>query len=418
MEPRWLQEKRSKASKLEVSLPIPTQEEYWRKTNFSRIPLAKYSPVAATKNGAAAGSASAFLPLKLLLAGEILYGEETSPVTLDPQLQKQGVILAPLSQATLQHEDLVLKYLGRGFEGRGEKFIAQNEAGWQTGVFCYVPKNVQIELPLLLTQHFSGDDKTLFPRVLVVLEAGAKATLLHYAFSAAEKNNHEVTPSGFVNSLSEVYLSEGSTLTLIDLQDLSKKTAEVATKRVEVGKNATLKWILNIEGAKISKTDIETVLNGEGARAEVMGLVLAKEKQHLELCSLTQHVTPHTSADILIKSTADDQAKTIFQGMIRIEKEAQQTESYMANHNLVLSDKAHADSIPRLEIEADDVKASHGATVGQIDHEQIFYLKSRGLSKEVAERLLVEGFYEDIFGRIPLEEVRELLRKKVLYHAV
>ncbi len=411
MEPRWLQERRSKASKLEAGLPIPTQEEYWRKTNFSRIPFAKYSPVAATKNGAATGSASAFLPLKLLLAGEILYGEQTSPTTLDPEIQKQGVILAPISQAIEQHENLVSKYLGRGLKGRSEKFLAQNEAGWQTGVFCYIPKNVEVALPLLLTQHFSGDDRTLFPRVLVVLEKGAKATLLHYAFSAAEKNN-------FVNSISEVYLSEGSTLTLIDLQDLSKKTAEVATKRVEVGKNATLKWILNIEGAKISKTDIETVLNGEGARAEVMGLVLAKEKQHLELCSLTQHVTPHTSADILIKSTADDQAKTIFQGMIRIEKEAQQTESYMANHNLVLSEKAHADSIPRLEIEADDVKASHGATVGQIDHEQIFYLKSRGLSKEVAERLLVEGFYEDIFGRIPLEEVRELLRKKVLHHAI
>ncbi|MDO8526270.1 MAG: Fe-S cluster assembly protein SufD [Deltaproteobacteria bacterium] len=407
MEPNWLIERRKVAAEKFATLESPAGEELWRRTDLKRIKMDSFEPLAPVTNGATAGSASASLPVKLLVSGEILYGDKISPGQLDKDLENSGVKLLSLAHAAEEFPDLAQKYLGRGFKNRDEKFITQNEASWQTGVLCYIPKNVSIDLPLLITSHFNTPDKSIFPRLLIVLDKGAKATLLHYASSDFQN------ASGFLNSVAEIYLEEDADLTLIDLQSHSYQTFEIAQKRVEIGRNAKIKWIMDIQGTRLSKTNIETVLVGEGSHAEVMGLVCGNQKQHLELCSLTQHVAPHTTADILIKGTANDQAKIIFQGMIRIEKGAQQTESYMANNNLVLSDKAHADSIPRLEIEADDVKASHGATIGQVDAEQMFYLKTRGLDRESAERLLVEGFYEDIFGRIPVESVRELMRKNI-----
>ena len=407
MEPVWLQERRRKAAEDFARLPLPTTEELWRRTNLARIKFESFSPLLAIKNGGTSGNASQYLPAKVLLSGELLYGDKISPPTLDEACHKQGVRLTSLSQALEENAELTKKYLGKGFEGRHEKFIAQNEATWQTGAFCYIPKNTTVELPLLLTSHFDSEGKQAATRLLVVLDKGAQATLIHYASShAKEKDN-------FINPVFEIYLEEEASLTFIDMQSLSYKTVELAQKRIGVGRGAKLKWVMDIQGARLSKNNIETVLNGEGASAEVIGLMCGNEKQHLEICSLTQHVAPHTTADILLKGCAYDQAKIIFQGMIRIEKTAQQTESYMANHNLVLSEKAHAESIPRLEIEADDVKASHGATVGQVDEEQLFYLETRGIQGRDAEQLLVEGFCEDVFGRIPLEGIRELMRGNV-----
>lgn len=405
MEPVWLQQRREKAAQEFAHTPLPVLEEFWRRTRLDRLQLDRYAPLSASQNGAIQGSASRLLPVSLQLSGEILYGEKTSPARLDASCLKQGVVLTTLSQAAQEFPELVNRFLGKGFQGRHEKFLLQNEAYWQSGVFCYLPKNVVIEAPILLTSFFEGSGKGIFPRLLLVADAGSKATVIHYA--ASESRNGE---SNFTNSVAEVYLEEGADLNFIDLQSLSGETIEIALKRTELAKESQLHWILDLQGGKVSKTNIETVLNGANATAGVYGLVCGRGRQHLEIYSKTQHIAPHTTADILVKGTAQDRAKTIFQGMIRIEKSAQQTESYMANHNLVLSEKAHADSIPRLEIEADDVKASHGASIGQVDKEQLFYLRSKGLDAEAAERLLVEGFYEEIFGKIPLGPIRELMR--------
>lgn len=400
----WLQERRAQAAQLSANLPIPTTGEDWRRTNFGRVDLEQFKPLTPAQNGAGLGEASLLLPQKLLLAGEILYGEKTSPITLDKDLSKKGVILAPLSQACEKNAPLVERYLGRGFKNRVEKFLAQNEANWQTGVFLYIPPLTQVELPILLAACFTRETASLFPRLLIVLDKGAKANGLHLTTSQAQTNPN------YVNTVQEIYLEEGAQLCWVEIQDLADQTYQVGLRRSEVGQNANLQWVIYQRGGKISKTNIETILNGEGAEARVSGLMQGKNRQHLELASLTHHRRPHTKADILIKATADDRAKTIFQGMIKIDKPAQQTESYLANHNLVLNNKAHADSIPRLEIEADDVKASHGATIGQVDAEQLFYLRSKGLSQARAEALLVGGFYEEVFGRIPIDPVHQLLQ--------
>lgn len=407
MEPKWLKEKREEAKKRFATLPLPTKEEYWRRAKLDRIHFDRFTPLSYSKNGGVLGEASALLPTKLLTAGELLYGENTSPTSLSIELQKKGVVLTTLYQASQEKEAIVSKYLGRGFQGYEDKFLTQNEAFWQTGAFCYIPRGLTMEAPILITHSFSGAGKSSFPRLLVVVEAGAEATLLHYSTSQTEQDPN------YLNGVMEFYVGEGAILNVIDLQALSYQTYEIAQKRIELGRDAKLKWALDIQGGRISKTNIETILNGEGSVAQVLGLMCGNQKQHLELYSKTQHVTPHTTADILVKATADDQATTIFQGMIRIEPTAQKTESYMCNNNLILSDTAHADSIPRLEIEADDVKASHGATIGEVDAEQMFYLRSKGLTEEEAQHLLINGFYEDIFGRIPSEPIREVLRKNL-----
>ncbi|OGQ47127.1 MAG: Fe-S cluster assembly protein SufD [Deltaproteobacteria bacterium RIFCSPLOWO2_02_FULL_46_8] len=407
MEPRWLQNRRSEAAKDFAMLPIPSKDEFWRRTDLKKVKMDRFTPLPASANGALEHAASKLLPVSISLSGEFLYGEKTSPVTLEKTWEEKGVILKPLNKALLENEDLVSKYLGRGLSGRNEKFLSQNDAFWQTGAFCYIPPNTTVELPLLMNGFYSSGGRAAFPKILIVLGQGAQATVIDLASSKTEEGEN------FLNGVTEVYLEENANLTWIDLQDLSVETSEVSLKRAELAGNAHLKWVTDVQGGKISKTNIETVLNGPGARAEVVGLFCGRGKQHLEICATTHHTAPYTTADILFKGTADDQSKIIFQGIIRIEKSAQQTESFMANHNMILNEQAHAESIPRLEILADEVKASHGATVGQVDKEKLFYLQSRGLTKEFAEQLLVDGFYEDIFGRIPLEPVRELMRKNM-----
>src|SRR3989338_4733681 len=207
----------------------------------------------------------------------------------------------------------------------------------------------------------------------------------------------------------EIYLEPDSKLIFADLQSLNAKNPESLNRRIQIEKGATLTWIMEVHGGSV-KNKIETFLNGEGAHAEILGLMCGRNKDKIEIASHTQHNVPNTTANILIKGTADDESQILFRGMIKIAKKAQQTNSYMANNNLLLSKKARADSIPKLEIEADDVKASHGATIGQVDKDQVFYLKTRGFSEKDAEQILIRGFYEDIFNRVPVEEIRERMR--------
>lgn len=350
---------------------MTANQEYWRQTNFARQKLERFTAVSVADRRK--GTAS------------------------------QGIVFKELTKAAQENTELVRKYLGRGFAGREEKFLQQNDANWKSGSFLYIPKNCSAENPFTIQITSAEANQSTFPRTVIVLDQGATATVFLHSTSPHDTEN-------FINSVTEIYLEANSKLELVEVQDFSSNTIEITQKRVELSDHANLHWTLIVNGAKVSKTNLETVLNGEGAEAEVAGLLLAKGKQHLELFSNTQHRVPHTQANILVKASVRDKAKTVFQGMIRIEKEAQQTNSYMSNRNLVLSKTAHADSIPRLEIEANDVKASHGASIGELDREQLFYLRSKGLDKVAAEQLLMEGFYEEVLGKIASPEIREKLK--------
>ena len=401
-----LEQKRKIAAQQETALPYPTTAEYWRRTHFARANLAQFKHL--EKEIQVDQKASDFLPNNMTFSGEILFGEQCSAPILSEDLKKQGVILLHLKDAIEQYGDLVLKYLGRGLKDKQhEKFWLQNEAYWQTGVFCYIPANVVVENSILLVQSFTQPQQSLFARTVIVVGKNAQLNLVSLNHSSKE------TEKNYTNNVIETYLDDGAHLEWVDVQNFSLATYETTLKHTELSANSNLKWFMDLRGGAMAKTDVETLLQGENAHAEIIGLVAAKQKQHLELCTWTHHKSPHTTADILVKGTVNDKAKTVFQGMIKIDKPAQFTESYMANHNLLLSEQAHTDSIPRLEIEADEVKASHGATIGQVDKEQMFYLNSRGFSKQAAEQLLVQGFCEDVFAKVSNETTRDWLRQIV-----
>ena len=401
----WLNERRKEAEAFFQKLPIPSKGEAWLKTHFAREGLEGLASVVNVSNGLDAIEAQKWLPIPFLSAGCFLYGDQHSHPHLEESLKKQGVILLPLAEAAEKHSALVQQHLGKSLAKREEKFLAQNEAFWADGFFLYIPKDCNIETPILLVNGFTKNGITLCTRGLVVVETGAKANILHFS---ASKNSQ----ASFNNSTMEIFVRPAAHLLWTDLQDFSPTTFDYSFKRIEVSADAHFEGILDLQGSKKGKCDLETVLNGSGASTDIFGLICADHKQHLEVNSLTHHVAPNTTANILIKATAKDEARTVFQGMIRIDKAAQKTNSYMENHNLILSEKAHTDTIPRLEIDADDVKASHGATVSHVDPEQMFYLKTRGLNGPDAEHLLVEGFYEDLFRHVPDETIRALLRRK------
>jgi Fe-S cluster assembly protein SufD len=238
---------------------------------------------------------------------------------------------------------------------------------------------------------------------VVVAEEGSHATLIEEYTSVSPEL------SGYSNAVAELFVEQAAKLEYVSLQSFSTETWHFATHHASVGRDAELDWVAGGFGSKKGKTRIQNDLAGPGATSRVTGAYFADGDQHLDYDTFQEHIAPNTTSDFAFKGALNDSASTVWRGMIRVEKDAQKTNAYQENRNLMLSKKAHADSIPGLEILANDVRCTHGATLGQVDREQLFYLMARGLSRAEAERLIVRGFFQDILDRIELEPVRETL---------
>ena len=247
------------------------------------------------------------------------------------------------------------------------------------------------------------EDGALFWRLLVVAEEGSRFSLIEeYASSSPDLR-------GYSNAAVELFVEQGAKLEYVSLQNLSRETWHFATHHARVERDAELDWVAGGFGSKKGKTRIQNDLAGQGATSRVTGAYFADGSQHLDYDTFQEHIAPNTTSDFAFKGALRDSATTVWRGMIRVEREAQKTNAYQENRNLLLSRDAHADSIPGLEILANDVRCTHGATLGQVDREQLFYLMARGLSRAEAERLIVRGFFQDVLDRIELEPVREAL---------
>jgi Fe-S cluster assembly protein SufD len=249
----------------------------------------------------------------------------------------------------------------------------------------------------------SSADGSLFWRLLVVAEEGSRFSLIEEYASASPDL------AAYSNAAVELFVEQGAKLEYVSLQNLSRGTWHFATHHARVERDAELDWVAGGFGSRKGKTRIQNDLAGQGATSRVTGAYFADGEQHLDYDTFQEHIAPHTTSDFAFKGALRDQATTVWRGMIRVEQEAQKTNAYQENRNLLLSKNAHADSIPGLEILANDVRCTHGATLGQVDREQLFYLMSRGLSRSEAERLIVRGFFQDVLDRIELEPVREAL---------
>jgi Fe-S cluster assembly protein SufD len=367
-------------------LPLPTtKDEHWRFTD-----LRGFDPDAFNANGAK----------KVERAGSMLDIEtaglaHVSEAGIEIEGAPEGVVFEPLSDS---HE-----LLGT-LVGAEEKFAAHNLAEWKHGLLVRVPKGVEVAQPLYVRVTGSVADAAHFWRVLVVAEEGSRLSFIEEHASAAPDL------AGYSNTVTELFVGEGAKLEYVSIQNLSQETWHFASHRASVGRDAELDWVAGGFGSKKGKIRIQNDLAGQGGTSRVTGAYFADGGQHLDYDTLQKHIAPNTTSDFAFKGALRDSATAVWRGMIRVEQDAQKTNAYQENRNLLLSQEAHADSIPGLEIEANDVRCTHGATVSQVDRDELFYCMARGLSRGEAERLIVRGFYQEIFDRIELEPVRTALQ--------
>ena len=306
----------------------------------------------------------------------------------------EGITFAPLED----HERL-----GTLVEAN-DKLTAHNAALWKHGLLVHVPAGVELEKPLYVRVGNSTPGGAHFWRLLVVAEKGARFTLIEESASAA------TDLESYSNAVSEIFVEEGAKLEFVSIQNLSRETWHFATHRATVARDAELDWVAGGFGSRKGKVTIENDLAGAGATSRVTGAYFADGEQHLDYDTLQAHLAPNTTSDFAFKGVLRDKATAVWRGMIKVAKDAQRTNAYQENRNLLLSPDAHADSIPGLEILANDVRCTHGATVSQVNRDELFYCMARGLSKEEAQLLIVRGFYQEIFDRIELEPVRDALQ--------
>jgi len=372
------------------ALPLPTTaDEHWRFTD-----LRGFDPDAFVTNGHVQGPGPGTRPpegmLDVDVSGLALVSEDG--ITID-RAAPEGVIFEPFED----HERL-----GQ-LVGSGEKFAAHNAAVWEHGLLVVVPKGVELEKPLAVRIVNSGDQRALFFRLLVIAEPKSRFSLIEEYVSASGE------VSGYTNAVGELFVEQAAKLEYVSIQSLSLETWHFASHHARVERDAELDWVAGGFGSKKGKVWIENDLTGPGATSRVTGAYFADGSQHLDYDTYQLHSAPNTTSDFAFKGALRDHATAVWRGMIRVEEDAQRTNAYQENRNLMLSPTTHAVPIPGLEILANDVRCTHGATVGQVDREQLFYLMARGLSRGEAERLIVRGFFTDVLDRIKLEPVREAL---------
>ena len=272
---------------------------------------------------------------------------------------------------------------------------------WEHGLLVHVPNGVELEQPLYVRIVNGGG--SLFWRLLVVAEEGARFSLIEEYVSTSPE------VEAYSNAAVELFVEQGAKLEYVSLQNLSRETWHFASHHARVGRDAELDWVAGGFGSKKGKVRIQNDLAGPGATSRVTGAYFSDGTQHLDYDTFQEHMAPSTTSDFAFKGALRDESTCVWRGMIRVERDAQKTNAYQENRNLLLSERAHADAIPGLEILANDVRCTHAATIGQVDREELFYLMSRGLSRAEAERLIVRGFFSEILDRIELEPVREAL---------
>jgi Fe-S cluster assembly protein SufD len=330
------------------ALPLPTtKDEAWRFTD-----LKGFDPDAFGHDGGQTPAMSPAPMLELAVSGMATVDEARIEIERAPE----GIRFEQLVDHPRLHE----------LVGWDEKFAAHNAALWQNGLLVVVPRDVVLEEPLYMRIANATDGGSLFWRLLVVAEAGSRFTLIEEYASASP------SVAGYSNAVVELFVEDGAKLEYVSLQNLSQETWHFASHHARVARDAELDWVAGGFGSKKGKIRIQNDLAGPGATSRVTGAYFADATQHLDYDTFQEHIAPNTTSDFAFKGALRDEASTVWRGMIRVEKDAQKTNAYQENRNLLLSKSAHADSIPGLEILANDVRCTHGATLGQVDREQLF----------------------------------------------
>ncbi len=400
--PDWLDQQRTQAWTEFGRLGMPARtEQAWRFTSLGKVNLDDYrvpQPVSsATREQLIARSAG-----NERTAGRMIFADDG---LLDRRLHSQelpvsGVIWKPLEAALVEHGDLLRQYfVAREAVLGSQKFAALHRAQVRNGTFLYVPKNVEVTLPLETFHWLSGAGNSTFPHTLIVAEAGSKVTLVDYFES------EHADAAGFACAVSDLVVGPGAKVTYLCVQNWSEKAVSFQINSTNVERDASASSLhLNLGGA-YARLESLSRLAGAGGRSDMLAATVADEAQEFDQRTLQDHLEPHTVSDLLYKNALADTSKTIFAGLIRVEAQAQHTDAYQKVRNLMLSDEAEANSMPGLEIMADEVRCTHGATSGHIDAEEMFYLLARGIDQKTAQELVVQGFLSEVIERLKDESV-------------
>ncbi|HMO59959.1 MAG TPA: Fe-S cluster assembly protein SufD [Roseiflexaceae bacterium] len=370
-EPHWLIEQRTVAWR-HFAASVPP---FWRRTDLSQFHPEQIEP--ATDSSA-------------------------TTLTWDAAAAPAGVVFCTLADAVRHHPQLVERYLGTVVDPLAHKFAALNAALWQNGFFLYVPKHVAVEIPLTATLTLHETNQAVVAHNLIILEEGASATLVEAYTSES------IDGQAFASPVSEIVLGAGSMLRYITAQTWGDGVYHIGAQRALVGRDATIEWAAISIGSRVQHVEAETALAGDGSRVDWVAATFAAGNQTLLTAPWLRHIGAKTDAHMDFKTVVKDASYAVFDGMIRIEHASRATSSRLEEHALHLTPKARSDSIPGLMIDTNDVlKAGHASTSGEVDEEMLFYMRSRGIRREDAMRLIVMGFFEPVLDRIPTETLRE-----------
>jgi Fe-S cluster assembly protein SufD len=401
--PKWWLDAKQAAWNQFVARPFPTRkDELWRFSSLQSVTLGGLD-IADSASGAPTAPA---LP-SFARSAEIVFANNNLAhrTALPGELAAKGVIFSPLEEALYKHGDLVRAYFQKHPAALGgEKFAALNTALTSSGAFLFVPKGVEIAAPFVVQHAVSGANKSIFPHTLVILEDHAKATLVEFFGSA------ELADRNFAAGVNDLHAGPGARLTYVGAQNWSSETLATQSNSIVAQRGARV-LSLNLHlGGKQARHESHSRLQGPGAHSEMLALTIAKNAQEFDQRTLQTHQAPNTSSNLLYKNALLDSARTIFSGLIVVDHDAQKTDAYQSNRNLMLSDEAEANSLPGLEIQANDVRCTHGSTSARIPAEQEFYLQSRGIAKAAADELLVFGFFEEVLTKLENEDLQGVLR--------
>ncbi len=406
-EPAWLTKRRQAAWKAFEAANWPSnKDEEWMRTDIRLFNIDKFALQAPNEVPA---SSAALLSVGVELGGSVeSVNGQTIKSQLDPEIAAQGVLFGSLSELVQTDGDRIRPLFEREVVSPTyDRFAMLNAACWSGGVILHVPKGVKLEKPLHAISRLAGPGASDFSKTIVVLEEGAEATLLMETASDSE------TEAGLHNGTIEIVVGKGATLRYVNLQNWNNRTWHFAHQKGLVEELGRLQWTIGALGARLAKVNQRVALAGKDAEAQVNGAMFTQGKQHLCYNTHQHHEAPYCRSDLLYKAALQDASRTVWRGMIQVDELGQRTDAYQRNDNMMLSHESRADSIPGLEIEADDVRCTHGSTSGQVDDQQVYYAMSRGYTRQEAVRMIVTGFFQQVFDRITIESVREALGEAI-----
>jgi Fe-S cluster assembly protein SufD len=378
-----------------LELPTFKGRPGWEFTDLSRLDLSAFAP--------ADGGSLDSVP-EGLFAGvpEGTRLDQVDGAVGEGVAVEDGPVVLPLSVARERHPELVEPHLGR-IVTADDVFTRWNEEAWDGGAFVWVPRGVRVEAPILLTAVSAAAGTALQRRVLIVLEDGAEAEVWEQYLSGSADDET------LLNTVVELVVGQNAHLRYVCGQDLSERSWIFGAQRAEVARDGSLDWVVVGFGGGNGRVRTETLLAGEGASGKVTGAYAPHARQHIDFDTTQEHGAPHTTSDLAFRGILTDRSQAVWRGMIKVDPGAQQTDAFQECRNLLLSKRAHADAIPGLEILANDVRCTHAAAIAQIDKDQLFYLRSRGLDNAVSTRLVIEGFMQELVERFEEGPIREAL---------